>query len=346
MATLGVIAAAINGQLIGDGDIRIHGIAGIQAASEGEITFLTHASYTKYLPLCRASGVIVGKKTSLDDVRGFNVIIVDNPDLAYIRVAQMFEAPEPITPGIDRLAYVSESAEIAPGASIRPFACIESGAVIGERAVIHSFAYVGSSCVIGEGSVIHPHVTIYHDTKIGRNVTIHANTVIGCDGFGYTWDGEKHAKIPQIGSVIIEDDVEIGSNTSIDRASLGTTVIGKGTKIDNLVQVAHNVTIGQNSIIVSQVGIAGSARIGNNVVLAGQVGVKDHTTVGDGVMAGGGTGITKDVPPGSLIWGTPHAPHKEWMKLQIYIKKLPALFERIKKIENKLPPEDNDDRHK
>ncbi len=346
MVTLGDIAAAINGHLIGDGGIPIHDIGGIQAASEGEITFLTHVSYTKYLAQCRASGVIIGKKTSLEDVKGMNVIVVDNPELAYILVAQMFAAPPSMLPGIDRLASVSTETDIAPSASIRPFACIESGVFIGERVTIHSFAYIGSNSTIGEGSVIHPHVTIYPGTKIGKNVTIHANTAIGSDGFGYVWDGTKHAKIPQIGSVIIEDDVEIGANVAIDRASLGSTVIGKGTKIDNLVQIAHNVTIGQNSIIVSQVGIAGSARIGNNVVLAGQVGVKDHTTVGDGVMAGGGTGITKDVPAGSLIWGTPHAPHKEWMKLQIYIKKLPSLFERIKKIEKKLPPEDNDDRHK
>ena len=346
MATLGDIAAAVKGRLIGDKDVTIHGIAGIQVASEGEIAFLSHSSYTKYLTQCKASGVIIGKKTSLDDVKGLNVIVVDNPDLAYIRVAEMFTAPLSVPQGIDRMAYVSEGATIAPSASIRPFACIESGVTVGEHAVIHPFSYIGSNSVIGDGTVIHPHVTVYRGTKIGKNVTIHANTVIGSDGFGYTWDGAKHAKIPQIGCVIIEDNVEIGANTAIDRASLGSTVIGKGTKVDNLVQIAHNVTIGQNSIIVSQVGIAGSARIGSNVVLAGQVGVKDHTTVGDGVMAGGGTGITKDVPPGSLIWGTPHAPHKEWMKLQIYIKKLPALFERIKKIEKKLPPEDNDDRHK
>jgi UDP-3-O-[3-hydroxymyristoyl] glucosamine N-acyltransferase len=346
MITLRDIAAAVKGDLIGDGDIPIHGFAGIQGAQEGQITFLSHASYLRYVPQCRASALIIGKKTSPDDVRGMNVIIVDNPDLAYIEVVGMFREDEPRPAGIDPRALVSPEAEVAASASVGPFACIEKRARIGERVTIYPFCYIGPGVAIGEGSVIYPHVTIYRDTTIGRNVIIHAGTVIASDGFSYTWDGARHAKIPQVGSVIIEDDVEIGANTAVDRASIDATVIGRGTKIDNLVQVAHNVRIGQNSIIVSQVGIAGSAHIGNNVVLAGQTGVKDHVTVGDQVMAGGRTGITKDVPAGSLIWGTPHMPHKEFMRLQMYIKKLPALFEKIKDMEKKLSPEENDDRHK
>ncbi len=345
MITLRDIAAAINGRLIGDGDIPIHGIAGIQSATEGQISFVTHGSYLKYLPQCRASALIIGKKTPLADVKGKNVIVVDNPDLAHIEVAGMFLESPSMPAGIDPLAFVSPEASVAGSASIGPFACIERNARVGEKVTVYPFCYIGPNVTIGEGSVIYPHVTIYRDTTIGTNVIIHANTVIAGDGFGYAWDGKRHAKIPQIGSVIIEDDVEIGANTAIDRASLEKTVIGKGTKIDNLVQVAHNVTIGQNTLIVSQVGIAGSAHIGNNVVLAGQTGVRDHVTIGDQVMAGGRTGITKDVPPGSLIWGTPHMPHKEWMRLQFLIKKLPDLFERIKELEKKLSSEDNDDRH-
>jgi len=346
MITLRDIAAAVKGDLIGDGDIPIHGIAGIQGATEGQISFLTHGSYLKHVPQCKASALIIGRKTSLDDVAGMNVIVVDNPDLATIDVAGMFlEAPS-MPAGIDSRAFVSPEATVDASASVGPFACIEKKARIGENVIVYPFSYIGPNVTIGEGSVIYPHVTIYRDTTIGKNVIIHANSVIAGDGFGYVWDGTKHAKIPQVGSVIIEDDVEIGANTAIDRASLETTVIGQGTKIDNLVQVAHNVTIGQNSIIVSQVGIAGSAHIGNHVVLAGQAGVRDHVTVGDQVMAGGQTGITKDVPAGSLIWGTPHMPHKEWMRLQLYMKKLPALFERIKEMEKKLLREEDDDRHK
>lgn len=344
MITLKDIAASVKGDLIGDGDIPISGIAGIQSAVEGEITFLTHGSYTKSVPECKASALIIGRKTPLADVRAVkNIVVVDNPELAYISVAGMFQESSVIRPGIHPLASVSEAAIIAPGAAVGAFTCIEDNARIDDDVTIYPFVYIGRNVTIGPGSVIYPHVTIYRDTTIGRNVIIHANTVIAADGFGYTWDGARHARIPQLGSVIIEDDVEIGANTAIDRASLEKTVIGKGTKIDNLVQIAHNVTIGRNSIIVSQVGIAGSSRIGNNVVLAGQAGVRDHVTIGDGVMAGGGTGITKDVPAGSIIWGTPHMPHKEWMKLQIYMKRLPDLFDRVKEIEKKLPTEDTDD---
>ncbi len=344
MITLKDIAASVKGDLIGDGDIPISGIAGIQSAVEGEITFLTHSSYTKFVPECKASALIIGRKTALADVRAVqNIVVVDNPELAYICVAALFQKGPVIKPGIHPSASVSATAVIAPGASVGAFACIEDNVRIGDNAAVYPFVYIGPNVTIGPGSTIYPHVTIYRDTTIGRNVIIHANTVIAADGFGYIWDGSKHAKIPQLGSVIIEDDVEIGANTAIDRASLEKTVIGKGTKIDNLVQVAHNVTIGQDSVIVSQVGIAGSARIGNGVVLAGQAGVRDHVTIGDGVMAGGGTGITKDVPAGSIIWGTPHMPHKEWMKLQIYMKRLPDLVERIKQIEKKLPAEETDD---
>lgn len=346
MIRLRDIAAAVDGDLIGDGDIPIDGIAGIQSARGGQITFLSHASYLRYVSTCRASALIIGKKIPRDDVREMNVIIVDNPDLAYIEVVGMFRKEPPASPGIDARAFVSPEAEVAASASVGPFACIERQAKIGERATIYPFCYIGPNVTIGEGSTIYPHVAIYRDTTIGKNVIIHANSVIAADGFSYTWDGKRHAKIPQVGSVIIEDDVEIGANTDIDRAALEATVVGRGTKIDNLVQVAHNVTIGQNSIIVSQVGIAGSAHIGNNVVLAGQTGVKDHVSVGDQVMAGGRTGITKDVPAGSLIWGTPHMPHKEYMRLQMYIKKLPALFQRIRELEKRLTPEEDDDRHK
>lgn len=344
MITLKDITAAVKGDLIGDGDIPIDGIAGIQSAVEGKISFLTHGSYTKFVPECKASALIIGRKTSLADVRAVkNLIVADNPELAYITVAALFAQGPVIKPGVHPTASVSPTAVIAPDASIGAFACIEDNARIAGNVTIYPYVYVGRNVTVAEGCIIYPHVTIYCDTSIGRNVIIHANTVIAADGFGYAWDGMRHAKIPQLGSVIIEDDVEIGANTAIDRASLEKTVIGKGTKIDNLVQIAHNVTIGRNSIIVSQVGVAGSTRIGNNVVLAGQAGVRDHVTIGDGVMAGGGTGITKDVPAGSIIWGTPHMPHKEWIKLQVYMKKLPVLFERMKKLEKKLSVETTDD---
>ncbi|HNT69546.1 MAG TPA: UDP-3-O-(3-hydroxymyristoyl)glucosamine N-acyltransferase [Syntrophorhabdaceae bacterium] len=337
------IATAVQGILIGDGEVPIAGVSSIKDAKAGDITFLTHRSYKKYLPSCRATAVMLGKDIETDALRHMNIIVVDNPGLAYIKIAELFLGPAKNASGISPLAFVSTGAHVDKDASIAPYVYIGEGAVVKKGATLFPFVYIGDGSVVGEDTTIYPHVTIYKNTSIGRRVAIHGGTVIGSDGFGYIWDGKQHAKIPQLGSVEIEDDVEIGANVAIDRASLGKTIIKKGTKIDNLVQVAHNVSIGENSIIVAHVGIAGSATIGSNVVLAGQVGVKDHINVGSNVMAGGQTGITKDVPDNMLIMGTPHMPHREWMKLQNYLKKLPALFERIKKVERKLNLEENDD---
>lgn len=343
MLLLKDIATAVHGRLIGDGEIPITGVSSIKDAKAGDIAFLTHGSNKKYLPACRASAIILGKDTGANHPGHTNIIVVDNPGLSYIKVAELFLKPGKKVKGVNPLAFVSPGAQVADEVSIAPYVYIGDGAVIRKNVTLFPFVYIGDNTVIDEGTTIYPHVTIYNDVLIGKRVAIHGGTVIGSDGFGYIWDGKRHAKIPQLGNVEIEDDVEIGANVTIDRASLGKTIIRKGAKIDNLVQIAHNVSIGENTIIVAHVGIAGSATIGNNVVLAGQVGVKDHTTVGNNVKAGGQTGITKDVPDNMLIMGTPHMPHREWMKLQHYLKKLPALFERIKKVEQKLHLEENHD---
>ncbi len=343
MLLLKDIATAVQGLLIGDGDVPVTGVSSIKDAQAGDITFLTHRSYKKYLPACRATAVMLGKDIETDHLKHMNIIVVDNPGLSYIKTAELFLGPAKKAQGVSPLAFVSTGAHVDEDVSIAPYVYIGGGAVIKKGVTLFPFVYIGDDSVIGENTTIYPHVTIYKNTSIGKRVAIHGGTVIGSDGFGYMWDGKQHAKIPQLGSVEIEDDVEIGANVAIDRASLGKTIIKKGTKIDNLVQVAHNVSIGENSIIVAHVGIAGSATIGSNVVLAGQVGVKDHTNIGNNVMAGGQTGITKDVPDNMLIMGTPHMPHREWMKLQNYLKKLPALFERIKKVEQRLNLEENDD---
>jgi UDP-3-O-[3-hydroxymyristoyl] glucosamine N-acyltransferase len=261
---------------------------------------------------------------------------VDNPATASLTVIELFRDPLPASRGISPLAFVSDGAVISERALVFPHAYIGTEAVIEADAIIYPFVFIGDRVQIGEGSVLYSNVTVYNDVTVGKRVTVHAGSVLGSDGFGYVWNGAEHAKIPQIGTLIIEDDVEIGSNTSIDRASLNNTVIGKGTKIDNLVQIGHNVSIGSNSIIVSQVGIAGSSTVGRNVILGGQVGVRDHVRVGDNVRAGGGTGITKDVPANSTISGLPHMDHREWLRLQTYLKKLPDLADRLKKVEEQL----------
>jgi UDP-3-O-[3-hydroxymyristoyl] glucosamine N-acyltransferase len=219
---------------------------------------------------------------------------------------------------------------------------IDSGAIIEKNVIIHPFCFIGREVRVGEGTTIHANVSVYDGTVIGKRVILHAGAVVGSDGFGYAWNGSQHRKIPQLGTLEIGDDVEIGANTCIDRASLGKTVISGGTKIDNLVQIGHNVSIGENSILVSQVGIAGSATIGKNVVLAGQVGVRDHIVIGDNVRAGGQAGITKDVKPNTDISGTPHMPHRDWLRLHSYLKRLPELFERVGIVEKLHSRADND----
>lgn len=341
MIPLKKIVSHINGNLIGDENVKISGIASIKDAKEGEITFLTHPGYKKYLKDCRASAIIVGNDFPVDTLKNINVIVSEQPASSYIKTFQLFIKPRKRKAGSSKLALLSKQSRIAKDVSIAPYVFIDKKAVIKSGVTIYPFVCIGENVTINEGTTIYPHVTIYDNVAIGKNVIIHSGTVIGSDGFGYMWDGEKHVKIPHIGKVTIEDNVEIGANVTIDRGSLGQTIIKKGTKIDNLVQIAHNVSIGENSIIVSQVGISGSVTIGKNVVLAGQTGVADHVTIGDNVMAGGRAGITRDVPPNSLISGTPHMPHKEWLKLHIYLKKLPLLFEKMKKIENKLHLEDS-----
>jgi UDP-3-O-[3-hydroxymyristoyl] glucosamine N-acyltransferase len=343
MISLKTIAEKLEGRLVGNGDVPIRRLSAITEAGEGDITFLAQPSFLRYLGDCRATAIILGEDMSSEDVAGKNVVYVKNPSLAYVAVARLFEPATRQAQGISPLASVALDARVSDGASIAPFARVESGAVIDKGVTIYPFAYIGENVTIGEDTTIYPHAVIFRDVKVGKRVAIHSGTVVGDDGFAYIWDGTRHVKIPQLGRVEIEDDVEIGTNVTIDRASLGQTVIRKGTKIDNQVQVAHNVSIGENSIIVAQVGIAGSTTIGRNVILAGKVGVKDHVRIGDNVRAGGGTGITKDVPAGSVIMGTPHMAHRDYARLQAYLKKLPQLFERMKKVETKLPAEEQGD---
>ena len=344
MIKLKKLAEIVNGRLVGDGNTPITGIAGIKEAKMGEISFLSHVSFQKHLKDSNASAVILGEDIDLQDMKDLNFIIVKNPSLAYAVIADFFDTRSRTSASeVSTLAYIAKGAKVAKGASIAPYVHIEGGAVIEKNVTLYPFVYIGENVVVGEKTKIYPNVTIYDGVKIGKKVTIHSGTVIGSDGFGYVWDGSKHVKIPQLGTVEIEDEVDIGANVTIDRASLGKTIIGKGTKIDNLVQIAHNVTVGENSIIVAQVGIAGSATIGNNVILAGQTGVRDHVTVGNNVKAGGRTGITKDVPDNTLIMGTPHMPFKEWAKLQGYFSLLPKLFSKVKIMEKKLLGETDND---
>ncbi len=343
MISLKDIASHVNGRLVGCEDTQIRNVKSISDAEEGSITFLSHGRYAKYVKECKASAIIVSEDFAVDSLRGIGAIVVANPSLAYIKTLELLHPRRRSEIGISKYALLSSDVSVSESVSIGPYVHVGKDCVIEDNVTLHPFVCVGENVTVGEGTTIYPHVTVYDNVTIGKNVTIHSGSIIGSDGFGYVWDGSRHVKIPHVGNVIIEDDVEIGANVTIDRGELDHTVIRRGTKIDNLVQIAHNVSIGEHSIIIAQTGISGSVTIGRNVVLAGQTGVADHVSVGDGVMAGGRAGITGDVPAGSLISGTPHMPHKEWLRINIYLKKLPRLFQRIKRMEKILHLEDVDD---
>lgn len=338
------IAACLDGRLSGIGETEISGVAAIREAGVGDIAFLFSRSYEKYLPSCRASALVVGSDVDRELLADKNFVVVQNPALAQIKVAELFQGPVEVRKGVDPRAHVSASATVSDGAAVFPYVYIDEDAVVEKDVIIHPFCFIGRGARVGEGSILHPNVTVYDRTVIGKRVRVHSGAVLGCDGFGYIWDGTGHRKIPQLGTLEIEDDVEIGANTCIDRASLHKTVIGRGAKIDNLVQIAHNVTIGENSVLVAQVGIAGSTSVGKNVILAGKVGVADHVSIGDNVMAAGGAGITKSVKSGSKIGGNPHMAQRDWLRMQSLLRKLPDLFERMRKIEAKLFPGVDHDR--
>ena len=248
----------------------------------------------------------------------------------------LYEMSQPKKTGIDPLAYISDKAKVGNGCYIGPFACIEEGAVIGDNVYIHPHATVGSNAKIGNNCIIYPHVTIYHDCRIGNNCILHAGSVIGADGFGFAPSPEGYEKIPQIGIVILEDDVEIGANTCIDRATMGATIIHKGVKLDNMVQIAHNVEVGSNTVMASQVGVAGSAKIGEWCMFGGQVGVAGHIKVGNRVTVGAQSGIPGNTKSDIAIMGYPAIEHKQFARAAIVYKKLPDMYSELGKLQKEI----------
>jgi UDP-3-O-[3-hydroxymyristoyl] glucosamine N-acyltransferase len=324
------LANILGAELSGSGDTDITGVAGVREAAEGQITFITGKNYLKDLSQSRASAALVPPDTP--DMH-LPMLRVKNPRLAFARALELFYV-KPYHPlGISDKAAIGRNVVIGADPSIHPFAVIADDARIGDRVALYPGVHVGGGSIIGDDSIVYPNVSIREGIRVGKRVIIHSGTVIGSDGFGFVTDEGKHHKIPQIGGVVIEDDVEIGANCTIDRATLGNTVIKRGTKIDNLVQVAHNVTIGEHCLLAGQAGIAGSCTIGKYVVLAGQVGVADHITIGDRVMAAGGSAIVKDVPPGQVIGGYYTMPMKDWLKVQAVLPKLPELKKQVNDLE-------------
>lgn len=337
--TLQAIASYVGGTLIGDGSRLVYKAAGLAEATEGDLTFLANPRYEPLLQTTRATAAIVSRRITAAPCA---LIQTDNPDLAFGLAVSLLVGPTPCpSAGIHPTAVISSEAHLAEGVSIGAGTVIEAGASIGARTILYPHVYVGHETVIGEDCILYPGVVLYHRVSLGSRVILHANVVVGSDGFGYSWDGKRHAKIPQLGTVRIGDDVEIGAGTTIDRARFGETVIGPGTKIDNLVQIAHNVTIGAHTIIVAQVGISGSTKIGNGVVIGGQTGIAGHIEIGDGAKLAAKTGVLKNIPPGEEVGGCPALPREEWLNQLRHMKTLPRLrsevkdlLERVKRLED------------
>jgi len=332
--TLEQIARLIDADIVGEPGLVITGISGIKEARKGDITFLANPKYAALIETTKASAVIVS------DVAGGKekaFLKVANPSLAFSRLVQEMGKGAVKHPcGIDPKAVVSPEALLEAGVAVGPGAVVEEGAQIGAGTVIYANCYVGRDVKIGRDCIIYPNVSIREAVTIGSRVVIHCGSVLGSDGFGFITIDGKHHKVPQIGIVIVEDDVEIGANVTIDRARFDKTLIGKGTKIDNLVQIAHNVVIGENCIIVAQAGIAGSSSLGNNVTLAGQVGMAGHIALGDNTVVGAQSGVSKSFPAGSILFGSPARSMDEAKRLIAYSVRLPQLHQRIKDLEKRI----------
>jgi len=325
----------IGGELLGDGDTEIHGVAGIKEAGKGEITFVANSKYLSQIDKTNASAIIVCKGTKCN---GKSVILVDNPYWAFVKVMEAFsEGKVKKHRGIHESAVIGDNVEIAEDAWIQAYSFIGDNVRIGSGTVISPFVYIGDNAVIGSQTLIYPLVTIREEVKIGDRVIIHSGTVIGSDGFGFARVNGKNYKVPQLGTVVIEDDVEIGANVTVDRAAMDETRIGRGTKIDNLVQIAHNVLVGQDCLIVAQVGIAGSTEIKDRVNLAGQVGIVGHVTIGEDAQIAAKSGVSKNIPPGPFVWsGIPVMPHSKDLRIQASVRKLPELIEQIHEMEKRI----------
>ena len=331
--TLGKLAEALGATLDGDPSRVVTGIAPLETAGPTEISFLTDPRYRDAARASRAGAFLVAQDAG--DLPA-PMLRCRAPQQALIDLLLIFHPPAAAAAGVHATAVVAPDARVHHEAGIGALAVVASQAVVGAGVRIHPLAYVGPGVEVGEGSVIHPHVVLCAGVALGRRVVVHPGAVIGADGFGYAFDGRVHRKIPQVGTVVIEDDVEIGANATIDRATFGATVIRRGTKIDNLVQVGHNVEVGEHSILVAQVGISGSSRLGRGVVLGGQVGVADHVTLGDGVMAGGQSGIHTDLGAGEKVLGTPARPITLAKRIFLTESHLPELARKVRELERRL----------
>ena len=332
--TLSELAAELDGLVVGDGTTVIRGVAGIREAMPGDLTFLANSRYDSHLAETRASAVICSREKRDAPLP---LLMVENPYLAFQRAVRIFR-PDHYrpAPGIHASACVAGDAIVGREAAIGAHCVVEPGARIGDRVVLMSGCYVGHGASIGDDSYLYPRVVIREDCALGARCVLHPGVVVGSDGFGFALDKGRYHKVPQVGNVVIGDDVEIGANTTIDRATTHSTRIGEGTKIDNLVQIGHNVVVGRHCIIVAQVGISGSTELEDHVTLGGQAGLVGHIKIGKGAMVGAQSGVTKSVPEATVVTGYPATQHSAWKRLQAFIHRLPDLFQRTRELEDRV----------
>ena len=328
------LAELVGGTVDGDGQTLIRGVAGIREAEPGEITFIANPKYEEFRDVTRASAIITANGRSADKP----VIRIDNPYYAYLQVLNLFAADVAVRypRGVHESAVVDAGAALGSNVAVGPLCHVAPGARIGDNTTLVAGVFVGEGVQIGCDCLIYPHVTLREGTVVGDRVILQPGVVLGADGFGYAKNGSTHHKVPQIGRVVIEDDVEIGANSCVDRATTGETRIRRGSKIDNLVQIAHNVVLGENGVIAAQAGISGSTEIGSGVVLGGQAGLAGHIRIGDRAMVGAQAGVTKDVPANTAVSGYPAREHSLAKRVYAHIAQLPELFRRVKELERKL----------
>ncbi len=328
---LSELAARIGARLAG-GDAVVTGIAPIESAGPGQVTFLANPKYTRFARESAASAVIA--REAVTGARAA-FLLSENPYYTFVRAVEVFHPAVRPEPGISPAASIHPGARVGRDVAVGPFVVVEEGASIGDRTVLSAGVVVGKEVSVGDDCRLYPHVTLYDRVRLGSRVILHAGCVIGSDGFGFAPTESGYRKFPQVGTVEIEDDVEIGANTTVDRAALGVTRIGRGTKLDNLVQVGHNVEIGRDTVIAAQTGISGSARVGSRVMIGGQVGLAGHLEVEDGIMLGAKTGVagTLRASESRVFSGIPAIPHAVWLRMSALLPKLPELFRRVRRLE-------------
>lgn len=332
------IAEFLKGEIVGNPEVKVNNVAKIEEAESGTLAFLANPKYAKYLYTTNASIVLINKDFDLEKSVSATLIKVDNAYESFAKLLELAEQAKPVKQGISSLAFIDESAKIGDGVYIAPFVYIGENAIIEDNVKLNPHVFIDDNVTVKKNSTLNSGVKVYHECIIGENCIIHAGAIIGSDGFGFAPDENNvYRKIPQLGNVIIEDNVEVGSNTTIDRATMGTTYIKKGAKLDNLIQIAHNVQIGENTVMAAQVGIAGSTKIGKNCQFGGQSAVAPHLQIADGVKVVPQAGIPNNIKEeNSIVMGTPAFNIREFQRSFIVYKQLPDLYKRVKELENDL----------